>query len=212
MDRGNRDRCGAFVGGIWDCELGTGTGNFEKGFRFLTMDRFWQYVSECLRILYWAFFKPFTFRKWLREEVHPDLRLDTNPFELQAEFATNHRLRRYAGQVMAVSAYAPVVITIMTGIIYSFFNSKPFDWYPSSLFLVSWIVGLWIRRIGKSIFKNIFYDLSIGFLIFWIISNFGGKIFPAFAGIEMVAFGVAFGVAGGLAVLLAFLVGFFVGN
>jgi len=33
------------------------------------------YLLECLRLLYWAFFKPLTLRSYLRD-IHPDLKPD----------------------------------------------------------------------------------------------------------------------------------------
>ncbi len=147
--------------------MARGAGNFEKGFRVLGMDRFWQYVGECLRILYWASFKPFTFAKWLREEVHPDLRPISNHFELQAKFATNHQLRRYVRQVGDLSAYVPVAITIVVGLLYSIFSFETFNWGRSSSTLLGWITGLFLTRIIsiKNIQRNVSYSKNIMRLI-----------------------------------------------
>ena len=62
------------------------------------VSQFWAYISECVRLLYWIYFKPYTFANWLRD-IHPELKPDNNPFAKRVEFRTNPRLRRYAGQV-----------------------------------------------------------------------------------------------------------------
>ncbi|MBD2741355.1 hypothetical protein [Coleofasciculus sp. FACHB-1120] len=39
---------------------------------------FGTYLAEFVRILYWTYFKPYTFASWLRD-IHPALKPDTNP-------------------------------------------------------------------------------------------------------------------------------------
>jgi len=53
-----------------------------------SLSEFWIYLSECARILYWAYFKPFTFQRWL-SDIHPELKPTDNPFSKQQEFAQN---------------------------------------------------------------------------------------------------------------------------
>lgn len=183
------------------------------------MERFWQYVGECLQILYWAFFKPYTFAKWLREEVHPDASQFKNPFELQAEFATNHRLRRYAGQAWALSAYAPVAILILTGVIYSILTPHSFDWLRSSSLIFGWVIGLLLVRISKNFLRNYLFSFFAGFLTLGLIvaaviisARLGIYFDRLFLSIILdIAVGVAFGVAGGVAFGVALGVSFVLG-
>ena len=43
------------------------------------MSNFWNYLAECARFLYWMYFKPYTFEKWLKT-IHPDLKPDNHPY------------------------------------------------------------------------------------------------------------------------------------
>ncbi|MDW8147063.1 MAG: hypothetical protein RMJ48_12360 [Roseiflexaceae bacterium] len=75
------------------------------------------FLAECASILYWAFFKPSTFHRWLRA-IDPDLDVVTNPFSLRERFGANPRLRRYANQVWLISALAPALAMPLAGIIH----------------------------------------------------------------------------------------------
>ena len=59
-------------------------------------DEFKIYVRECLRLLYWTYFKPNTLSQWL-QDIHPQLKPNTNlivwklsikesPFSLRKDF------------------------------------------------------------------------------------------------------------------------------
>ena len=102
------------------------------------------YLAECVRLLYWIYFKPFTLAEWLRE-IHPDLKSNTNPFTMRAEFRGNPKLRRYAGQVWFLTVAVPVVAALLFGIIYSL-AVGPFNWSRSSLYLIGWFLGNWVGR------------------------------------------------------------------
>ena len=103
------------------------------------------YLGECIRILYWAYFKPFTFNKWLGD-IHPELDFRTNPFKFQAEFPTNPRLYRYAGQVWWLAATVPLLVTLIVAPIYSLTTGESFDWFSSTLVLLGWLIGLLLAR------------------------------------------------------------------
>ncbi|MBN1812818.1 MAG: AAA family ATPase, partial [Anaerolineae bacterium] len=111
--------------------------------------RFVTYVTECARILYWSYFKPFTFRSWLRE-IAPDLDMDDNPFKRRADFDGNPRLRRYANQAWWLAAAVPLLAVLLVGPAYSLLApllaAESFDWSLSLRFLLGWWVGLWLAR------------------------------------------------------------------
>ena len=113
-----------------------------------TVRKFRRYCLDCLRILYWAYFKPFTFERWL-EEIHPELKPTSNPFALEAEFSRHPRLRRYADQVWWLSVLVPLLMVLLVAPIYSLSASEPFDWQGSSLFFLGWLMGLVIARGGN---------------------------------------------------------------
>jgi len=95
------------------------------------------YVAECVRILYWAYFKPYTFRRWLRE-IDPDLNLEENPFRFRDRFDENPRLRRYAGQVWWLAAVVPLLTTLFIGLAYTLLTTTSLDWTGSGYFFLGW--------------------------------------------------------------------------
>ena len=128
----------------------------------------WNYLAECLRLLYWIYFKPFTLAEWLRE-IHPDLKSDTNPFRMRSEFSGNPKLRRYAGQVWLLTVAVPIVAALLVGIIYSLVV-EPFNWTRSSLFLMGWFLGNWVARgdntsLQKWLKQILYIFVSITFLM-----------------------------------------------
>ncbi len=74
------------------------------------------YLLECLRLLYWAFFKPFTLRSYLRD-IHPDLKPYSDPFRLLRQNPDNARLRRYANQAWWLALAAPWVVAAIAGVL-----------------------------------------------------------------------------------------------
>ncbi|MEA5624357.1 hypothetical protein [Nostoc sp. UHCC 0251] len=88
---------------------------------------FWNYVAECVRLLYWIYFKPFTFKSWLRD-IHPELKPTDNPFDKRAEFGTNPRLRRYAGQIWWLTAVIPMVAVLLVAPVYTLLFCLCLSW------------------------------------------------------------------------------------
>ena len=136
----------------------------------------WNYLAECVRLLYWIYFKPFTLAEWL-SEIHPDLKSNTNPFSMQAEFNGNPKLRRYAGQVWLLIVAVPVVAALLVGIIYSL-AVEPFNWSRSSLFLMGWFLGNWVARgdntrLEKWVTRLLYIIIGITFLM-----NIGLRVAP----------------------------------
>jgi uncharacterized protein len=96
----------------------------------------WNYLAECIRLLYWAYFKPYSFASWLHE-IHPELTPQDNPFRMRYEFANNPRLARYAWQVWLLTAVAPVPIMLL---VYNL--ARPLEWFNICFVLVGWLIGL----------------------------------------------------------------------
>ncbi|AFY52888.1 hypothetical protein Riv7116_0284 [Rivularia sp. PCC 7116] len=132
----------------------------------LRYSKFLAYLAECFRILYWAYFKPYTFAKWLRN-IHPELNPIDNPFKIKAEFNRNLPLSRYAEQVWWITAIVPTLLVLLTGLIYATIN-RELQLYLSStlpnslLFIIGWWVGLWLAR-GENQKLEKFFEWS-----FWI--------------------------------------------
>ncbi len=167
---------------------------------------FWIYVAECVRLLYWIYFKPFTFERWLRD-IHPELKPRDNPFDKRAEFRTNSRLRRYAGQVSWLSAVVPIFAVLLVAPVYTLFSGESFNWFRSCVFLAGWFIA----RVGDSgSNKNGLVIYLVAVLSIFLGARLSGVVMIDVAGgvaggvVLSVVFGVAFGLAFGLAVAVAF--------
>ena len=185
------------------------------------------YLLECLRLLYWAFFKPFTLRSYLRD-IHPDLKPDSDRFRLLRQNPDNARLRRYADQAWWLALAAPWVVAVIAGVLLPLLlpqalpvrGSIPqFDWQGSLLFLGGWTLGLLIARATSR-----FWFWAISFLLLYFVASllFAGLLrlaprltfsilqlipeqaFDVIVELRLLAIGVAFGVLGGVARSVAF--------
>ncbi|WP_293337124.1 AAA family ATPase [Microcoleus sp. CAWBG58] len=169
------------------------------------------YLAECVRLLYWIYFKPFTLAEWLLE-IHPDLKSDTNPFSMRSEFNGNPKLRRYAGQVWWLIVAVPAVAVLLVGIIYSL-AVEPFNWSRSSLFLMGWFLGNWVAQGNNSnlqkwltqllwIVCGIIFLMNIGLRFAPEVTRSILQVIPLQSLFQsqfyVVAMGVAFGVAMGV--------------
>ncbi|MDF5735640.1 MULTISPECIES: ATP-binding protein [unclassified Nostoc] len=149
---------------------------------------FWSYVAECVRLLYWIYFKPFTFERWLRD-INPELK-PTDNINKQAEFYINPRLRRYAGQARWLTAVVPMFAVLLVAPVYTLTSGESFNWFQSCVFLVGWFIGRILNRGGN---KNR--------LVIFLVAAL--TIFLAYQFLSGVAFSVAVGVAGGVAFSVA---------
>lgn len=182
----------------------------------------WTYIAECIRLLYWIYFKRYTFANWL-QDIHLGLKPDTNPFAKRAKFSTNPRLRRYAGQVWWLTAVVPVVVMLMVALVNALVSSEPFNWLRNGLlFWLGWLIGLMVARGDNQKLRKWFSRfiwISTGVILIWsttfrfapqIISSLLQSLpflvnllptltqfLPVAGGVALsVALGVAFGVAG----------------
>ena len=185
------------------------------------------YLLECLRLLYWAFFKPFTLRSYLRD-IHPDLKPDSDPFRLLRQNPDNARLRRYADQAWWFALAAPWVVAVIAGVLLPLLLPQAlpvqggipqFDWQDSLLLLGGWTLGLLIARATSRLGL-----WAISFLLLCFVAGllFAGlsrlapgltlsilqliheQAFDVIVGLWPLAGGVALGVAVGLGALRAY--------
>ena len=190
---------------------------------------FWNYVGECLRLLYWSYMKPYTFARWLRD-IHPELSPTSNPFDKRDEFIINPRLRRYAEQVWWLTTVTPTLVVLLIAPVYILVSGESFRWLVSFSFLLGWLIaGLVQFGNNRNKFLIALAALLGMFLAFQFLSGVafgvglgvglgvaGGVAVGVAVGVGLgvavgvaggvaggVAFGVAFGVAGGVAVGVA---------
>jgi uncharacterized protein len=106
-------------------------------------DKLWQYIKECVQLLHWIYFQPYTFANKLHK-IHPDLRPTTNPVWLRSEFIINPQLKRYSNQVLLLTSVIPLLAVSIFVPIYSQFSEAAFNFMPIGLFLLGWFVGIYI--------------------------------------------------------------------
>lgn len=178
------------------------------------MLRSWAFWRECLQILCWTYFKPYTLQNYVNS-LHPQLSAFGNAWVLRAEFADNPRLRRYAEQSWWLTILVPIAAILLVAPIYSTFAAEEFDFLTSGLFILGWSIGLFFARGGNKKSSNYFtvllYIVSGIIFLFTISSNFFSipeAITQRIASFNLVqliifwlpvAFGVTVGVAGGVA-------------
>ncbi|MBE9207999.1 AAA family ATPase [Nostoc sp. LEGE 06077] len=166
---------------------------------------FWNYVAECLRLLHWIYFKPFTFERWLRD-IHPELKPRDDPFDKQAEFRSNPRLRRYAGQVWWLTALAPIFVVLLVAPVYTLVSGESFNWFKSLIFLLGWLIG---KVFDRGSYRNRLVILVAAMLSVFLADRFlsgvafGVALNMAFGVVVGVTFGVVRGVLRGVAVGVA---------
>ena len=133
-----------------------------------------EYIQECLRLLYWIYFKPYTLQKWL-QDIHPELIPNTNPFSLSSEFRQNPRLQRYANQACWLTSIVPIITFLIVAPIYSIFTNQLFSWLNGWLLIFGWIASLLISR-GNLWYLYVLlitiFSTFLGFLFIWQVSFF----------------------------------------
>ncbi|MHC5851236.1 ATP-binding protein [Nostoc sp.] len=153
---------------------------------------FWNYVVECMCLLYWAYFKPFTFKRWLRD-INPELK-PTDDINKQAEFYIDPRLRRYAGQARWLTAVVPMFAVLLVAPVYILISGESFNWFLSCVFLVGWFIG-------RVVYPGSNTNRLVIFLVAVLTIFLAVQFLPVVAVRVMVsvALGVMFGVAASVA-------------
>ena len=145
------------------------------------MSNFWNYFAECARLLYWIYFKPYTFEKWL-QTIHPYLKSTDNPYRKFKEFPHNQNLRRYANQLFWLTIILTQLAITIVGVIYTVLTPNVFDWLISEVFVVIWISYQVICRFGYGLWgrKLLFLTSSI-FLLAIVIDLLLNTPIPSLA-------------------------------
>ena len=124
--------------------------------------QFLAYVAECFRLLYWSYFKPFSWQSW-RYKIHPELDgRNNNLFGVGDEFRNNPQLRRYADQIWWLNATVPLLAILLVVPVWSLVISKPFNLIPSCTFFVGYLISLLLMRISPTRLRRWLY---VGFLL-----------------------------------------------
>jgi hypothetical protein len=116
-----------------------------------------QYIKECLQLLYWIYFKPYTLKQHVRE-ICPEITdpYEDNIFRRSAEAKANPRLKRYDDQCWWLTALAPIVLVFLyvplaEGIARLFVGTAvlQLNWRLNCFFSLGWLMGQTFLRIVR---------------------------------------------------------------
>ena len=127
-----------------------------------------QYVKECLQLLYWMYFKPYTLTRYVQAicpNIYPygdTIFTRSAAYEylgFSAEDKANPNLQRYDNQCWWLTVLVPILATcvyafLIEGISFLFVEPRIslFQWWLSMSFLLGWLIGLLlIRAVNKKI-------------------------------------------------------------
>ncbi|MDJ0620024.1 MAG: AAA family ATPase [Calothrix sp. MO_192.B10] len=129
------------------------------------------YVTECLRLLYWIYFKPFTFKRWLQdilqninitlESKHTFMGIHPGWMMLWG-FHIYPPLRHYARQFWWLTAVTPILAVLLVAPVYTFFSGESFNWFHSGQVWLGWFIGQTAARNDNRI-------LQILNLCLWVV-------------------------------------------
>ncbi|WYD79927.1 MAG: ATP-binding protein [Candidatus Electrothrix gigas] len=169
-----------------------------------------QYVKECLQLLYWIYFKPYTLKQHV-QSICPEI---TNPYKdnyyrRSAKARANPRLKRYYDQCWWLIALAPMVtaafyMLLVEGALLLFVNKisdLQLKWW-CNLILLGWLLGhLVVRAIRSKLEeKATWLMIMVVNIVFCVGYVFLVKHLIADPFIREAAFGMVFGMAFGVAV------------
>lgn len=149
-----------------------------------------QYMKECLQLLYWIYFKPYTLKQYV-QSICPEI---TDPYfdniyRRSAEAKANPRLKRYDDQTWWLTTLVPVVavflfVPLMEGIsqLITGANVLQFNWLLSSVFMTSCLFGkVFAPTIGRRLFRNKFFTPSIATMTMILLFAVGFLARPFFS-------------------------------
>ncbi|MCI5166560.1 MAG: ATP-binding protein, partial [Candidatus Electrothrix sp. GM3_4] len=142
-----------------------------------------QYVKECLQLLHWIYFKPYTLIRHVQAicpKIYPyeDIAFARAAAEdslgLSAEEKANPDLQRYDTQCWWLMVLVPIVVICLYAFLvestsYLFVDSRVFQskWWSSGSFLLGWLIGLLLirgvkKRLGEFSAELLFALIMVG--------------------------------------------------
>ncbi len=135
--------------------------------------KLWIYIKECVRLLYWMYFKPYTLKSWLHD-IYPELKPTDDPFKKRTEFRTNPRLYRYTRQVLWLTTILPILLVLGVAPIYIVAGADRLNLSLICMFLLGWLIGMLTRYGNIPIRVTIF--CFIIFLTIFMLSKCGVRV------------------------------------
>ncbi len=169
------------------------------------ISQFKQYVAECIQILCWVYFKPYTFQRQL-QDIHPRLTPTISFFVLRNDLPSHPHLKRFFHQVWWIIGVAPLFFFILAAFPYAVFTKNILQWLFGGFFLFGWLIGILLTQsivtgthikslIGVLVVVTIIHLLSILFVsessLAFLISVAAGVIIGVTIGIVAAVFGCA---------------------
>ncbi|WPD21469.1 MAG: ATP-binding protein [Candidatus Electrothrix scaldis] len=184
-----------------------------------------QYIKECLQLLYWIYFKPYTLKRHV-QEICPEINnpYRDNIYRRSAEAKANPRLKRYDEQIWRLTVFVPIAAVFLSAPLAEGVarfiagdDALQFNWWLSSFFLIGWLPGqMIVQTIQNTVGEKIALRAAISaiFLLYFsesLVTHFIADVFTSKAvlgvAVGLVAGipgGVLFGVAGGMVAGVAF--------
>ncbi|XOF34287.1 MAG: AAA family ATPase [Candidatus Electrothrix sp. YB6] len=170
-----------------------------------------QYIKECLQLLYWIYFKPYTLKQYVRE-ICPEITdpYNDNIYRRSAETRANPRLKRYDDQVWWLTAlvpiatiflYAPLADSISRLIVGT--AVLQLNWWLSYFFSLGWLLGqIFLRIVRKRAVWPVIISVITLPIIFMLKYNFLNEaaIIVAVSIIVSIAIDGAVSAVGGVAI------------
>lgn len=184
------------------------------------MDKVRKFVSDCVRLLYWVFFKPTALRAHINqiapgyEErlLKADRALGSRASVSLRELHENPALRTFAVEALSVILIAPFALYSVTGLTITAFGGD-FNWQRGWSGVGLWIVyslmnGLalgMVAGLAVGVAVSVALGLTLG-VAFGLVASIASSVANGIAGgvIISIAFGAAFGTAFGVAFGVAF--------
>ncbi|WLE98405.1 MAG: ATP-binding protein [Candidatus Electrothrix communis] len=168
-----------------------------------------QYVKECLRLLYWIYFKPYTLKRHV-QAICPEITdpYKDNIYRRSAAARANPQLQRYDEQGWWLTVLVPIVLTflyapLVEGIAHLLVGpgALQFNWWKSSFVLFGWLLGqVFVRAIRKRLGEKFAIPVAViamALLAFIsLLSEYGFVSKAVFSVMFGVGTGMAFGVMG----------------
>ncbi|MCW5206798.1 hypothetical protein VU08_07710, partial [Desulfobulbus sp. F5] len=168
-----------------------------------------QYVKECLQLLYWIYFKPYTLKRHVRA-ICPEITdpYSDNIFCRSAEARANSRLQRYDDQIWWLTVLAPIAGMFLfvpsamilsneplstIGVIERFnLAAMPFSWL-----LIQLVIRATRRKLAK---KTAFYLMFIASLAWFLVIGKKTTFLLPTEGLSLLMFIIVAAVSFGLAI------------
>ena len=161
------------------------------------VQKFKQYVAECIQIVYFIYFKPYTLRIWL-QDIHPKFKPNTSFLALRGNLSSNPCLNLFLNQIWWLIGIFPLLLFSFNTVPYIALTGDVDGWLHTVTFVLSWLMGILLAQaaITGDYIKGLLRVLIAAMMVFFLIFTFAQESYVAF--LEMVTFFVPLGLVIGV--------------